>query len=138
MSSATLKKITTRAKQLRKKRPGISWKTAVKSAGLEYRQGKMGKTRKARPAKKKKAVKRKRMGSGGQVTRSRTHTDYNRNKVNIAVGSVSHHMGAAKKMLLEDIGKKEAQKFAATKKSVRNKIQRGITELKRRYRKVAC
>jgi|SRR5882672_1542842 len=141
MATNTLKKITIRAKQLRKKRPGISWKSAVKSAGLEYRQGKIGKTRKTRriAPKKKKTTKRKRMGSDGQVTRSKTHTDYNRNKVNIAVGgTASGHMGAAKKILLEDIGRKEAQKFAAKKKSVKNKIQKTVSELKRRYNRLAC
>jgi len=40
-----LKKITTRAKQLRKKQPGISWKSAIKKAGAEYRTGKKSKYR---------------------------------------------------------------------------------------------
>jgi hypothetical protein len=47
MAANALKKITTRAKQIRKAHPGTSWKGAVKKAGAEYRAGK--KT----PAKKK-------------------------------------------------------------------------------------
>jgi hypothetical protein len=48
MASNALKKITTRAKQIRKAHPGTSWKGAVKKAGAEYRAGK-------KPAKRKKA-----------------------------------------------------------------------------------
>lgn len=57
MAANALKKITTRAKQLRKKSPGKSWKTVVKQAGAEYRAGKLKAKRK--PAKKKVARKRK-------------------------------------------------------------------------------
>ncbi len=138
MASNTLKKITTRAKQLRKKRPGISWKSAVKSAGLEYRQGKMRKAKRKAAPKKRKPVKKRKVGSGGQVTRSRTHTDYNRNKVNIAVGTVAGHMGAAKKMLLDKIGKKESKIFAATKKPLKNKLRKQLANLKAQFRRVAC
>lgn len=135
MASTTLEKITTRAKSIRRGKPGMSWKSAVKKAGLEYRQGRIGKAKKKRSAPKKK---RKKISGNGQTTKSRTHTDYNRNKVNISVGSVSAHMGAAKKILLADIGKKEAQKFAASKKSAKKKIQQSITKLKRQFRRVAC
>jgi len=37
MASTTLKKITTRAKQLRKRDKKLTWKNAVKKAGAEYR-----------------------------------------------------------------------------------------------------
>ena len=51
MATSTLKKITTRAKQIRKKHPGKSWRNAVKDAGREFRTGKMAK-KKARPRRK--------------------------------------------------------------------------------------
>jgi len=51
MATNALKKITTRAKQIRKKHPGKSWKVAVKDAGREYRAGK-----KKAPAKKRRKV----------------------------------------------------------------------------------
>lgn len=55
-----LKKITTRAKQLKKRNPGKKWKTLVKQAGAEYRSGKLKTTRKRKPAaKKRKPVRRK-------------------------------------------------------------------------------
>jgi len=44
MSNA-LKKITTRAKQIRKLHPGMAWKSAIKKAGVEYRAGTIGKVK---------------------------------------------------------------------------------------------
>jgi hypothetical protein len=131
MATNTLKKITSRAKQLRKKRPGISWKSAVKSAGLEYRQGKIGKAKRKASPKKKTPAKRKRVGAAKKKTTTQK-------KVEISVGTVAGHMGAAKKMLLDDIGRKDAQIFAATKKSVKNKLRKQLTKLKAQYRRVAC
>jgi hypothetical protein len=58
MAANALKKITTRAKQIRKKQPGKSWKSAVKQAGAEYRAG------------KKTPVRRKRKATVGAVKRS--------------------------------------------------------------------
>lgn len=53
--ASTLEKITTRAKQLRKKSPGKKWMTCVKEASREYRGGKISGTKK-KAGKKKKAV----------------------------------------------------------------------------------
>jgi|SRR5882672_3278759 len=134
MSTTTLKKITTRAKQIRKKQPGISWRSAVKKAGAEYRGGKIRKTRKARktrPARKKKAVPRKRVKATKKAPRSRV-------KIRVSSGTVSGHMGAAKKMLLDDIGRKDAQIFAATKKIVKRKLQKQLNKMKQQYRKLVC
>lgn len=50
MANTALKKITTRAKAIRRAHPGKAWKTAVKEAGREYRSGKI-KTKK-RPVKR--------------------------------------------------------------------------------------
>lgn len=41
-ASSALTKITTRAKQLRKAKPGMKWQTAIKQAGVDYRKGKLG------------------------------------------------------------------------------------------------
>jgi hypothetical protein len=46
MAANALKKITTRAKQIRRAHPGTSWKGAVKKAGAEYRSGKKAPARK--------------------------------------------------------------------------------------------
>lgn len=58
--NTALKKITTRAKQLRKKQPGLKWKTAIKKASVEYRQtgkssGLHDKRLKAKPPGKRKS-----------------------------------------------------------------------------------
>lgn len=37
-----LTKITDRARSLRRKQPGMSWKNAVKKAGVDYRSGRLG------------------------------------------------------------------------------------------------
>jgi len=47
-------------------------------------------------------------------------------------------MGAAKKMLLDDIGRKDAQIFAATKKIVKRKLQKQLNKMKQQYRKLVC
>jgi hypothetical protein len=53
MSATTLKKINKRAKQIRAKHPGKSWKAAQKQAGKEVSSGKVGSVRKRRKAPKK-------------------------------------------------------------------------------------
>jgi hypothetical protein len=53
MATNTLKKINTRAKQIRKAHPGKSWKAAQKQAGKEVSAGKVGRVAKRRKAKKK-------------------------------------------------------------------------------------
>jgi len=39
---SALKKITSKAKQLRKQQPGMQWKTAIKKASASYRNGTLG------------------------------------------------------------------------------------------------
>jgi hypothetical protein len=73
MASNALKKITTRAKQIRKKHPNQSWKSAVKEAGREYRSGKKAPARKkaSRPVHRKarsvSGVRKSRKGRVGNV-----------------------------------------------------------------------
>jgi hypothetical protein len=52
MSATTLKKINTRAKQIRKAHPGKSWKAAQKQAGKEVSKGKVGSARRKKTRKK--------------------------------------------------------------------------------------
>jgi hypothetical protein len=52
MSTATLKKINTRAKQIRKAHPGKSWKAAQKQAGKEVSKGKVGRATRKKARKK--------------------------------------------------------------------------------------
>lgn len=122
--SNTLKKITARAKQLRKASPKMEWKTAVKKAGAEYRAGAKKKvTKKAAP--KKRAVKK--VGARPATVKR-------------AAGSVAVSAGATfaalRKKLLQDIGTLEAQKFGAKLKRDKNVIAKKITEKKKQYRKL--
>lgn len=47
-----LTKITTRAKQIRRGRPSMSWKSAIKQAGADYRAGRLGATLMLEPKEK--------------------------------------------------------------------------------------
>lgn len=47
-----LTKITTRAKQIRRGRPSMSWKSAIKQAGADYRAGRLGSTLMLEPKEK--------------------------------------------------------------------------------------
>ena len=91
--------------------------------------------RTASAAKKRKH--RRVSGAGtGITTRSKTHTDYNRNKVNITVGAVNKHKKIAREKLLHLIGKEEVKKFTAKLKRVKKKVQKRITNLKASYRRL--
>lgn len=52
MATTALKKITTRAKQIRKAKPNIQWKDAVKAASKEYKKPAAKKAAVKKPAKK--------------------------------------------------------------------------------------
>jgi hypothetical protein len=64
MAVNALKKITTRAKQIRRAHPGKSWKSAVKQAGAEYRGAKAAPRKKAARKKTARKVVRKKAVSG--------------------------------------------------------------------------
>jgi hypothetical protein len=91
MSSA-LKKITDKAKQLRRSSPGMSWKSAIKKAGASYRAGKLGSVKKRVKKlgkrkvvhRKKRVVHRKKRISGIKRSSSRL----NRKRVNVTMGMV--------------------------------------------------
>lgn len=103
--------------------------------------------RKARPSGKigKKKVARKRRSprkvigksESGVSTRSRVHTDYNRNKVNITVGAVNKHKKAAKEKLLILIGHEEVKKFTARLVRHKKKIAKRIAKMKQDYRRLS-
>jgi hypothetical protein len=142
MAAGALKKITTRAKQIYKK--GGTWKTAIKKAGAEYRG-----------AKKKSAPKKKRRRVGGTLSDSPRPAGYSVGRVKhkkrrrvgatlsdsprpagYSIGSVSIHINHAKEILGEKIMAAELRKFKATTKRAKTKIQKTITELKSKYRKL--
>lgn len=100
--------------------------------------------KKSMPAKRKRAPRRKaghrprkRIGESGVSTKSRTHTDYNRNKVNITVGSVNKDKKRARDKLEHLIGKEVVKQFKAKKKPLKKRIGKKITKLKSEYRRLA-
>lgn len=133
MAGSALKKITTRAKVIRRLHGG-SWKAAIKKAGAEYRGGKkVGSTRK-----KRRVVRKRRVGS---VKRSSTVKRVKRlhaaeGRAIKSLGSVSSHMAAAKSQLKEQIGWAEAQRFASQTKRSKRIIGKRIAALKSKYRKL--
>ena len=129
-ASAVLRKITTRAKHIRRLHGG-SWKAAIKKAGAEYRGGrKMSGTRKRKTRKRKAKVVR--MKTVRRVRR--LHAAEGR--AIHSLGSVASHTQAAKKLIEHQIGKLETQKYTAKKKSTKRKIQKRISALKTKYRKL--
>lgn len=103
MPSTALRKITTRAKAIRKKHPGKSWKAAIKQAGADYRTGKISGVKKRQPAKARSRT-RRRVGAPG-VTKFKSPkrvvdvTHY----AGGVVGSISDHKRAAKRQTEEKL-----------------------------------
>lgn len=141
-----LKKITTRAKQLQKKHPSTAWKTLVKRAGLEYRQGKLGKSeprvksRQTGSSNTKRDKLRKALAPGKRTTaHGTTYTERRKNRSDkpgtLTGVSLASLKAAAKKKINDQIDKLVVKKFREAKKRARVKIQRQITEAKAQLRK---
>lgn len=62
--SNTLKKVTARAKAVRRSHPGMSWKNALRHAGLELRNEKKGKKPRAKKPVTKKVARKKATAKG--------------------------------------------------------------------------
>jgi hypothetical protein len=122
--SNPLKKITARAKQIRKRHKAMTWKAAIKKAGAEYRG-------KKKPVRRKKTVVRKRK----RISGIRTNADrVDRKKVNVTIGSVSYHKGQIKKGLKTKIENAAGRRELAIKVNERRKLSKTIAKLKKEYR----
>lgn len=122
--SAILKRITTEAKRIRRIHPKLKWIDAVRQASKKLK-GKAVKKKTAprKTARKKAAVKK------SVVKRSSP-------KVHRLTKTAGQYMAAARKVLIEDLGKAEARKFVATTKTAKRKIQKSINEKKVKLRKI--
>jgi hypothetical protein len=128
---SALKKITTRAKQIFRK--GGTWKAAIKKASAEYRSGKkISGTLSGNTSRTVTGVKKKRKA----IVRRVKKLHHAEGREIAKLGSVSHHLANAKKILEHKIGVEEMRKFKAAKKSAKNKIAKKISVLKSQYRKV--
>lgn len=134
-----LKWINREAKRLQKKSPGSSWANLTKAASANYRKthkakvsgAKKGKkpARRPVPIKNRKTV----VSSSKQVTTVGNVFDLVPQIG--AAPSVAQLESRIRKKLLVDIGKLEALKFSAKKKSTKRKIARRITAKKADYRR---
>lgn len=157
--SATLKKITTRAKQIYKKRPGMKWTNAVKQASGELkRSGAIGATKKKAPAKKEVVKKEYRQtgtsnkfydeqrtakapGKRKSAT-GKTYYERRRNRSDmpgtLAGVSMAKLNGAMLGKLTTKLGELYVKRDMTNGKRDKRKIQKQITETKRtitKYRK---
>jgi hypothetical protein len=108
MPVSTLKKINKRAKQIRAKHPGKSWKAAQKQAGKEVSSGKVG----SAPRKKKRKV-RKMAGHKSRV-RKPAPKYYAREVHEVRrVGAISYTGGKVKISGTEDVNTAKRQLRAA-------------------------
>jgi hypothetical protein len=152
--------IVREAKKLKREYPRrfTAWKDYVAQASAIYASKNSGRSPVGHPHKKKSAMAKKkkrraarpagrkraritrrrtrRVAGSGISTSSRRHTDYNRNKVNITVGSINRDKKRAREKIEQLIGKKEVQKFKTRRKPAKRKIQKKITALKADYRRL--
>ncbi len=138
MASA-LKAITTRAKQIYKK--GGTWKTAIKKAGAEYRGKKVGAKKKRKPAQRGKvAGTLSASGSGGIMRRPRRRKVAGTMSAGASQGimglSAAHYISKAKEKLNHAIGLAYTRSFNAKTKMAKRKINKKLSELKSKYRKL--
>jgi hypothetical protein len=117
---SALQKITTRAKQLRKKSPGKKWATCVKEASREYRGGKKISGTKKRGGKKKAAVSRP---AGRRIT-----------GVPGDGVSLSQSLAQTKRKLTEELGWALATQRSARTKTDKKRLAPKIAELTKKLK----
>ena len=134
--SAVLKKITAEAKRIRKKNPRLSWKSAVKQAGAKYRGAAKKKTATRKPTVKKKAAKKS--AATKRATTRRKVSGYTSAFGGAMVAGINESSALAmlKKKYLHDIGNLESRKYVAKTKTEKRKIQKKISEIKAKFRKI--
>jgi hypothetical protein len=118
-----LKRITTRAKAIRKAHPNMQWVNAVRQAAKELKSGKVSGTKKKSSPKKKKKV--------GAVKRTRTVSSAPRK-----VGTVAHTRSKLKQQLNEQLAWALLAKESAAKVRDRKKKAKKVTEIKRELRAI--
>lgn len=125
--SNTLKKITTRAKQIRRSHPGKSWKAAVKQAGAEYRSGKkIG-------AKKRSPLKGRKHSHYGKVKSHRRRVNAVKpSEVNVSIGSLKSQI---KKKLELRLANQLLRRETASSYKTWNHARKAVQDTKQQLRK---
>lgn len=148
--------ITKEAKRLRRQYPKrfASWKEYVAQASAIYASKHKGnspvghkhkgstmhrKKRAPTRPKKKKAThhRRRRVGGSGISTRSKRHTDNNRQRTYITIGDVRKDTRKAKEKLDKLIGQEYVRYVNARLKRIKKKISKKLTTLKAQRRRLA-
>ena len=145
--SNVLKKITARAKQLRKEHPNSKWALLVKKAGAEYRSGKLG-ARKPKPKvwqtghttkrvdrryKAKKPGKRKSKSGKVYTERRKNRSDIPGTLTGISTGTLK---SAMKNRLKESLGKQLVRREMATTAKAFHTAGKQIKETRSQLRKL--
>jgi hypothetical protein len=152
--SATLKKITARAKQIRKSHPSMKWTSAIKQASAELkRSGAIGVTAKPkrRSAGKKRRSSKKRVGAYKFIERNETKSSpvkktyrVSRSK-NGRIKSVSKVAGIGRATesqlkgvmigkLEQKLGELHVKRERNTKAKTHHRLTKQITEVRRKIR----
>lgn len=99
---------------------------------------KKSRSKKRAPAKRsRKRAKRRATGqAAGQATNSRTHTDYNRNHVEIQVGTAQQNIARARRMLENDLAQLFLKKRKTKTKRERDKIAKKMRDLSQRINRL--
>ena len=133
MATNALKKITTRAKAIRKSHPGVSWKSAVKKAGAEYRTGKIsGVKKKKKPARKKASRK-----VAGRSSRKAVGKVGYRRTDGAVIGSIAGHKKALRHAIEEKLAWKLLAISSAKKVRTKKKLQKTAAQYKKDLRALA-
>jgi hypothetical protein len=135
--------IARKATEIQKKHPRMKRASAVKEASKLWNKQKK-KVVKKKPAKKagRKVgaykVIEKGEKKGARVTRTyqQVRSKSGEFKGMKSVGSISGHLGAAKRLLLDKIGKQEGRFLMATRKTDKTSIRKDINALKKQLRKL--
>ena len=156
MAKFSIKKITTRAKQIRKAHGG-TWAAAVKKAGAEHRAGKrVSGTKKSSRKKIVRRIKRYHAKEGAAIKRLGRRPRRRRVGATLSAGAsggimgvnstfraaaiggltTSQHIAHAKEKIAGEIGRAEMTKFKAKTKRAKRKIAKRISALKSRFRKL--
>lgn len=142
MSSSILARITAEAKRIRRARPGMKWTNALKEAGKKFRGKRVGatlllekgETRRTKPSRvlvvKRKRTAPKKGTFRGYAVGAIRPPGFGGNTLKATIAGV-------RKGLAEQLGRLEARKFLAARKSDKNRIQKEIATLKRQIKKMS-
>lgn len=137
---AVLKKITSRAKALRRKHPTAKWTNLIKQASREIKGKAPAKAKRSK--RRVSSVKYIDKGEAKNVRPSKVYRIQRSKKgtfkgyKRVAGATVAQHVSAAKELLLNDMARLSARKMVATKKRIKNKLQKQISEKRTQYNRL--